>query len=103
MENHIENLSKLKSDEMYSYIKNTINDMVFKLHNSTNDEDTEVCYIYSDGSIKSFENSVLKYECIKPDTFFTFPLKINGLTYGILQKEKCIEVRNLMDELLLLC
>lgn len=98
---------KEKSD----FIRNYVNNEVSKLHNiSTIDSKCPVYELFSDGTVvyrknkNSEKEEILFYEIVKPNTFFEFPAsheKYEGITYGILSYENCIETRKIMDDLLL--
>lgn len=105
-------LSLNKSDR-YNFTKSTINTIVKELHNVDLVNEDTIYYLYSDGTIASEKGSGdygkridfknIKYECIRPSTFFTFPIKSEkyDYTYSIMLEEDCNKVRDLMDELLL--
>lgn len=94
------------------YIQNYINNEVLKLDMSSSSMDSKcpVYELFSDGTIiyKKDKNSdkeeILFYEIVKPNDFFKFPTsheKYEGITYGILSYEDCVETRKIMDDLLL--
>ena len=114
--------SSLDKASKYLFIKELINNLANSLHNPELIENSEFVYhLLSDGCItcrkggKSYDygkdSTVIRYECIRPSTFFTFDgiatSKPVGFTYEhsyvILSREDCIAIRDLMDELLLRC
>lgn len=111
------NFLSMNKTNKHIFIKNTINSIVKELHNNElndfNKEHVQIYYLYSDGTIasekcgsdytKQIEFNIIKGECIRPCTYFKFPVESNmfDYTYSIMSKENCYKVRNLMDELLL--
>ena len=96
------------------FIKNFINNVVSRLHDSSLEPDIPyklVYYLYSDGSITrckkeymdSKHTNFISYEIVSPNSFFTFPCKSehNDDTYCILTSENSYKIKNLIDELLL--
>jgi hypothetical protein len=99
-------------------IKKNINDMVSSLHNPSiidpnlQPNENIIFCLYSDGTVTRQKGgwaygkrsiTDIMYEIVKPNTFFTFPLKgeREGDTYAILTYDDCIKVRNKMNEFLL--
>lgn len=93
--------------------KDYVNEMVLKLHNpsiidSKLQPNENIIYcLYSDGTITrqkggwAYGNRTvtdIMYKILKPNTFFTFPLKgqYEGDTYAILSYDDCIKIRNIM-------
>lgn len=94
----------------YKYIKGMIDTVISNMHNKGGLDNRFEYHIYSDGTIKIHDNiigesSIRAYECIKPNTFFTFPCKgvEDGETYAILSETDCIKIRSLINELFLQC
>jgi len=105
-----------KSSEMEisNHIKNTsVNEMVYKLHNpsiidSKLQPNENIIYcLYSDGTITRQKGgwaygkrsvTDIMSKILKPNTFFTFPLKgeYEGDTYAILSYDDCVKIRNIM-------
>jgi hypothetical protein len=118
MSEHID-ISNIKNKhEKYLFIKKYVNDIVYKLHNPliidpNLQPNANIIYsLYSDGTVTRQKGGYvygkrnvtdIMYEIIKPNTFFTFPLKgeNEGDTYAILLYDDCIKVRNIMNDLLL--
>lgn len=118
MSEHID-ISHIKTkSEKYLFIKNHVNDIVSKLHNpSIIDPNLQpngniIYSLYSDGTVTRQKGGYaygkrnvtdIMYEIVKPNTFFSFPLKgaNEGDTYAILLYDDCIKVRNIMNDLLL--
>jgi hypothetical protein len=112
-------ISNIKNKhEKYLFIKKYVNDIVYKLHNPliidpNLQPNANIIYsLYSDGTVTRQKGGYvygkrnvtdIMYEIIKPNTFFTFPLKgeNEGDTYAILLYDDCIKVRNIMNDLLL--
>ncbi len=105
-----EYLSSLPRFGKYEYVKGIINTLVYNMHDKT------VCqgykyHLYSDGVIGLYDYTtnescrIMVYECISPNTFFTFPCEgfKDGETFAVLSSEECKKMRDLMDELLLQC
>lgn len=110
--------SSLNRHEKTIFIKKLINNIVLSLNNpllikkEEQPNENIIYHLYSDGTITrqkggwAYGNRStidVEYEIIKPNTFFTFPLKgVNeGDTYAIMSLEDCQKVRNLMNSLLL--
>jgi hypothetical protein len=113
-----EYFSSLNRDGKTRFIKKFINNIVLCLNDPLLIKKEEqpnqniIYHLYSDGTITrqkggwAYGNRStidVEYEIIKPNTFFTFPLKgVNeGDTYTIMSLEDCQKVRNLMNALLL--
>lgn len=105
-----EYFSSLPRFDKYKYVKGMINSLVCSMHDKT------ICkgykyHLYSDGTIQPYDyttkegGTIMVYECINPNTFFTFPCKgfKDGETFAVLSVEECNKMRSLMDELLLQC
>jgi len=110
---HIKNIH-----EKYLFIKKHVNNIVSKLHNPliidpNLQPNANIIYnLYSDGTVTRQKGGYaygkrnitdIMCEIIKPNTFFTFPLKgeNDGDTYAILTYDDCVKVRNIMNDLLL--
>ena len=105
-------LSLNKSDK-YNFVKSKINTIAKELHNIDLANEDTIYYVYSDGTIasekgggdygKRIDFKIIKSECIRPSTFFNFPIQSEKsyYTYSIMTEEDCNKVRDLMDELLL--
>lgn len=96
--------------EKSEFIRKYVNNEVSKFHISTLDSKCPVYELFSDGTVvykknkTSEKEEILFYEIVKPNDFFKFPTsheKYEGITYGILSYEDCIETRKIMDDLLL--
>ena len=118
MSQHIDIGNIKNTHEKYLFIKKHVNDIVSKLHNMSIIDpklqpNSNIIYsLYSDGTVTRQKGghaygkrnvTDIMYEIVKPNTFFTFPLKgaNEGDTYGILLYDDCIKVRNIMNDLLL--
>lgn len=89
-------------DEKYKFIQNSINLVVSENHIRNISDCDKVYKLYSDGSV--YEDDVIILDTIiKPETFFTFPLKCEKYTntYGILSYDVCKNIRVLINHFLL--
>ena len=97
------NISHLGTREKkYEFIQFCINSVVSENHIRDISECDKVYKLYSDGSV--YEDDVIILDTIiKPDTFFTFPLKCEnyGNTYAILPYDKCKNIRIIINHFLL--
>ncbi len=108
----------LTKQEKTTFMKKFMNNLVKELHNPAlirpdlAPNENIIYHLYSDGTItrqkggKVYgQRSVIDLEsyCLKPNTFFTFPVKgqYEGDTYCILTLEDCKKVKDLMNEFLL--
>jgi hypothetical protein len=105
-----EYFNSLNLFEKYKYIKNMVNTIVLNRHNKEKENSRYKYHLYSDGTILMFdyttkESSIMAYECINPNVFFTFPCigDKKGDTFAILSDKECMDIRLLMDELFLQC
>ena len=115
---HIDISHFINKDEKYLFIKKHINTIVSNLHNpliidsKLQPNENIIYHLYSDGTVtrqkggwayKRRTVTDIMYQIIKPNTFFTFPLKgdNDGDTYAILLYEDCIKIRNIINDLLL--
>lgn len=113
-----EYFSSLNKLEKTIFIKTFVNKIVLSLNNpllikkEQQPNENMIYHLYSDGTITrqkggwAYGNRStidIEYEIIKPNTFFSFPLKAvnEGDTYAIMTLEDCQKVRNLMNALLL--
>lgn len=116
----IEYFLTLDKDKRYSFIKEFVNKAVSERHNpglikKEEQPNGNIIYkLYSNGTITREkggwaygQRSVfdVKYECVRPNTFFSFPEKGDrkGDTYAIMTEEECHKIRNIMDDMLLKC
>jgi hypothetical protein len=89
-------------EKKYEFIQFCINCVVSENHIQNISESDKVYKLYSDGSV--YEDDVIILDTIiKPETFFTFPLKCEkyGNTYGILTYDVCNNIRTLINHFLL--
>ena len=114
-----EYFSSLRRTEKEAFTKKFINDLVSRIHNpqlvkkEQSPLGNPIYHLHSDGRINwgkggwAYGNRSrfeIKSYCVKPSTFFEFPLKNVGSevdTYAILTEEECFKVRDLMDVMLL--
>jgi hypothetical protein len=89
-------------EKKYEFIQFCINCVVSENHLKTISGLDKVYKLYSDGSVYEDDNVILDV-VIRPDTFFTFPLKCEkyGNTYGILTYDVCKNIRILINHFLL--
>ena len=79
-----------------NFIKRYINDLAIK------NKEESIYKLFSDGVVKK-DNEIIKYEIVRPNTFFSFPFKHDkyDLTYTTSSLENCIKIREIMDNALL--
>ena len=93
--------------ERTEFIRNYVNNEVSKLHISSPNSNCPIYELFSDGTViqkKDSNEEILFYEIVKPNTFFKFPInheKYEGITYGLLSYDDCVDIRKIMDDLLL--
>ena len=106
---------EVEKDKRISVCKKTINDLVQRVHDPSlikpNILSSNIYRLYSDGVIttqkvhgdRTMIN--LSHECIKPNTFFSFPMKGHntGDTYAIMTERQCIIVREMIKDMILKC
>jgi hypothetical protein len=108
----------LTNSQRRDFAKKTINTFVSEKNNpnliirDAQPNENAIYKLYSDGTITREKGGWaygrrtvfdVKCECVKPNTFFTFPLRgfKDGDTYAIMTELDCHRLRNTMDEMLL--
>uniref|UniRef100_A0A6C0E4P5 Uncharacterized protein n=1 Tax=viral metagenome TaxID=1070528 RepID=A0A6C0E4P5_9ZZZZ len=89
-------------EKKYEFIQFCINLVVSENHLKNISDLNRVYKLYSDGSVTEDDILILDV-VIRPDTFFTFPLKCEKYdnTYAILPYDVCKNIRVLINHFLL--